>query len=109
MDGRPLSDVRAAQLGEVCHDCHYPSLNLEWAKLVKKANLGLSRIQCPALIIQARNDHVVDPKTAEWIYENIGSKQKEICWLENSYHMATIDVDKEIVFGKVVEFIHERS
>lgn len=91
------------------YDCHYPSLNLEWANLVEKANDAIPNIQCPVLIIQARNDHVIDPNTAQWIHENIGSKEKELFWLENSYHMATIDVDKEKVFYKTVEFISRFS
>ena len=99
------TDIRDKNVKPGGYDCHYPSLNLEWAELVEKASSGLHTIQCPALIIQAKNDHVVDPKTADWIYENIGSIHKEIYWLENSYHMATIDVDRKVVFRKAVEFI----
>ena len=91
------------------YDCHYPSLNVEWASLVEKANSVVPSIQCPVLIILARNDHVIDPNTAQWIHENIGAKQKELFWLENSYHMATIDVDKEKLFNKAVEFIYQVS
>lgn len=99
------TDIKDENVKPGGYDCHYPSLNLEWAKVVEKANLGLPSILCPALIIEAKNDHVVDPKTAEWIFQNIGSKQKELCWLDNSYHMATIDVDKEIVFKRAIKFI----
>ncbi|MBW2609633.1 MAG: alpha/beta fold hydrolase [Deltaproteobacteria bacterium] len=101
------TDIKDENVKPGGYDCHYPSLNLEWAELVEKANLGLSAIQCPALIIQAKNDHVVDPKTGEWIYNNIGSKQKDLCWLDNSFHMAVIDVDKEIVFQKAVAFVYQ--
>ena len=83
----------------------YPSLFLEWADLVEKATDEISAIKCPVLIIQAKNDHVVNPRTADWIYEHVSSDQKELLWLESSYHMATIDVDKEIVFREVVDFI----
>jgi len=99
------TDIREKNVTPGGYDCHYPSLNLEWAKLVEKTNRGLHAIQCPALIVQAENDHVVDPKTAEWIYANIGSKRKEILWLKNSYHMATIDVDREQVYREAVDFI----
>jgi len=98
-------DIKAENTEQDGYDCHYPSLNLEWAKLIEKMNNGLSTIQCPVLIIEAKNDHVVDPQTAEWIYDNIGSKDKKIIWLQNSYHMATIDVDSDIVFEETAKFI----
>jgi carboxylesterase len=103
------TDIKDKNVKPGGYDCHYPSLNIEWASLVEKANSVLPSIQCPVLIIQARNDHVIDPNTAQWIHENIGAKQKELFWLENSYHMATIDVDKEKVFSKAVEFISQTS
>jgi carboxylesterase len=103
------TDIKDKSVKPGGYDCHYPSLNVEWANLVEKANLALPGIQCPVVIFQAKNDHVIDPNTAHWIYENIGSKQKEIFWLENSYHMATIDVDKEKVFNKAVEFMSQLS
>jgi len=102
-------DIKDENVKHGGYDYFYPSLFLEWADLVENANSVIHAVQCPALIIEAKIDHVVDPKTAEWIYGHIGSDQKKLLWLENSYHMATIDVDKEIVFRKVVEFIHQMT
>jgi len=103
------TDIKDKNVTAGGYEHHYPILNLEWAKVVEKSNRGIKSIICPALIIQAKNDHVIDPQTAEWIYQNIGSKKKEIVWLENSYHMATIDVDKSTVFSRSADFIGKHS
>ena len=101
------TDIRDKKVKAIGYEHHYPSLNLEWAKIVEKSNRSLPIVTCPALIVQAKNDHVIDPATADWIYENVGSKKKEIFWLENSYHMATIDVDREKLFRRAVGFIND--
>jgi len=65
----------------------------------------LGDIRCPALIFQSRDDHVVHPDNAPFIYENIASTDKELIWLENSYHVATLDYDKELIAEKILAFI----
>ena len=99
------TDVRAKGERQVGYQVTFPSTNLEWAKIVEAASGLDPGIQCPALIVQARNDHVIDPSGSQELYEKIGSKKKELFWLENSYHMATIDVDKEILYQKILTFI----
>lgn len=65
----------------------------------------LGAITCPALVFQSRDDHVVHPDNAPFIYENIASTDKELIWLENSYHVATLDYDKELIAEKILAFI----
>jgi carboxylesterase len=74
--------------------------------LLKKVKSRLPDIKQPALIFQSREDAVVPPVNAPYILENIGSPQKELIWLENSYHVATLDFEKEMIFEKTVEFIN---
>jgi carboxylesterase len=101
------NDVKAQGVRQVGYEVTFPSTNLEWAKIVEAASELVPDIRCPALIIQVRNDHVIDPSGSQDLYEKIGSKKKELFWLENSYHMATIDVDKEILYQKILSFIRE--
>jgi carboxylesterase len=55
----------------------------------------LPRITCPVVVLQSRDDHVVNPANAPLIIEHIGSADKELIWLEDSYHVATLDNDME--------------
>ncbi len=72
--------------------------------IVKKE---LPSIYQPALIFASLEDAVVSPQNASYIYNNIGSSLKELVWLENSYHVATLDYDKELIFKKTLKFINE--
>lgn len=65
----------------------------------------LPRITCPALVITSREDHVVPPENGPYILERIGSSQKRIEWLEDSYHVATMDNDRERIGRATLAFI----
>lgn len=62
-------------------------------------------VYSPALIVYARNDHEIHPKSAKKIYNNISSTNKRILELKESYHIITLDIEKEIVFTEVEKFI----
>ncbi len=65
----------------------------------------LPRITCPTLVITSREDHVVDPKNGPRIASGVGSNRVEMVWLENSYHVATIDNDKALIAQLAIAFI----
>jgi carboxylesterase len=65
----------------------------------------LPRIKCPMLILQSREDHVVPPANGRTIAGLVGSARVELVWLENSYHVATIDHDKDRICAEMHRFI----
>jgi carboxylesterase len=69
----------------------------------------MKEINAPIVIVQARDDHTVHPENANVIYNEIASADKEIMWVDNSYHVVTVDYDKKKVFEKAYEFIKKRS
>ncbi|MFZ5945672.1 MAG: alpha/beta hydrolase [Bacillota bacterium] len=78
------------------------------ASLVKNLPIiksELRRINNPALIIQSTLDKTVAPQSAQFIFDNLGSKAKELYWLNNSGHIATLDTERLKVFKLVEEFI----
>ena len=66
----------------------------------------LPRVVCPTLVIQSREDHIVEPENATFIMDNIGSTVKRLLWLEDSYHVATLDNDKELIAHEILKFIN---
>ena len=81
----------------------------ELTRLLKSMREALPRVSVPALIIASRQDHVVrEPANAQYIVANIASKNKEILWLENSYHVATLDNDAELIFEQAANFIEKQ-
>ncbi|TFJ94187.1 alpha/beta hydrolase [Lentibacillus salicampi] len=68
----------------------------------------LSEITAPAMILSSAEDHVVPPENSREIYESISSDVREFVMLENSYHVATLDNDKERIAEKCVKFVKDR-
>ena len=69
----------------------------------------LPKITCPALIVQSHEDHVVPAANARRIAERIASADTRLLWLDNSYHVATLDNDKDLIVDRVGGFFTELS
>lgn len=57
----------------------------------------------PLLLLSSPNDHVVDPAQGDFLASVWGGPLERIT-LERSYHVATQDHDKELIFTSAVEF-----
>ncbi len=65
----------------------------------------LPTIQAPALIMVALHDHVVPARDGQEIYRRIGSAEKYLVTLYQSYHVIMKDHDREEVFSKAMAFV----
>jgi carboxylesterase len=65
----------------------------------------LPRVTCPTVLFQSRDDHVVVPDNAPYILEHLGAREKRLVWLRDSYHVATLDNDKELIAEETLQFI----
>jgi carboxylesterase len=66
-----------------------------------KAKLG--EIKCPVLILHSPQDHVVGPGSVKAMREGIKAPIEYVA-LEKSFHVATIDFDREKINGRAVAF-----
>jgi len=62
-----------------------------------------SQTKVPMLLINSVQDHVVEPEQGDYLVANYGGPIERVM-LERSYHVATQDYDKQIVFEKTLEF-----
>lgn len=62
-----------------------------------------SQIQCPTLVVHAREDELTSLKSAEFIRRTAGDARVVV--LENSYHMICVDNDREQVASSVLDFL----
>jgi len=60
-------------------------------------------ITCPLLLLNSPQDHVVEPENGDHLAATYGGPVERIL-LERSYHVATLDYDKELVFDSVLGF-----
>jgi len=60
----------------------------------------------PLLLFTSVQDHVVDPGNSDALAAAYGGPVERVM-LERSYHVATQDYDKDIIFGRSVEFVRK--
>lgn len=74
--------------------------------LEKETIPNLDKIKIPVLIASASVDPVIHPKSAYYIFKNLGSLKKEIFWIESNRH-SIIGKGCEGLFCKIYNFICE--
>jgi carboxylesterase len=65
----------------------------------------LPKIKSPLLIVQGRLDTTIDPQGAVRLYEQAGSKVKELHWFEKSTHCIILDQELPEVSALTLNFI----
>ena len=99
------SDIKDASQRELAYPVVPFSCVAEIYGLMSVTRDLLPRITCPALVIQSREDHVVKPANGRLIASSLGSGRVELLWLENSYHVATLDHDAALIAERTIGFI----
>lgn len=74
-------------------------------QLVGDVRKELDMVYAPLLVVQSKNDEVIDPDSAHIIYDEVESLKKEIHWFEQSGHVITLDKEKEQLHEAVLKFL----
>ena len=64
---------------------------------------ALPTIACPVLIMTSPQDHVVPPEGSDHLAALVAGPVERVT-LERSYHVATLDYDRELICERAVEF-----
>ncbi|PYF05937.1 alpha/beta hydrolase [Ureibacillus chungkukjangi] len=81
-----------------------PSL-AQLQSLVTDVRKELDMVYAPILVIQSKNDAIIDPHSAHIIYEEVESLKKDIKWFEHSGHVITLDKEKQLLHETVYDFL----
>ena len=81
----------------------------ELEKLMDHCEENLAKITVPSLIIQAKNDPVVDPISAKLISDKITSKNKKLIELDFSNHVIINCQRQQEVFEVIGEFLQQQK
>lgn len=94
---------------EVCYSV-FPSKSLHDFFLFVKERLVpiLPEIKTPTLIIHANQDPWSKPRSAQYIHQNLGSRNKKIYWVETDKHTVIHKCDRiNEVFERIAKFVDE--
>ena len=103
-----LSDIHDAAARSVHPSCRLMPLSAPMKLLDLSAVVRpmLSRVMQPALVIHARRDHTCPMrKNVAYVMKHLGSVEKRAVELEDSYHVITVDSDKERIVDEVTAFV----
>ncbi len=86
----------------------YPELPLRAARSLFEAardvTAGLGSVSCPILLFSSTEDHVVAPVSGDRLVAGVRGPVERIR-LERSFHVATLDYDKEEIEKRTVAFV----
>lgn len=98
------NDIAKPDVDEVSYDETPLAPALSLTKGITALLPNLANITMPTLLITSRQDHVVDPSDSDHTATKIGVEAERL-WLDDSYHVATLDYDQEVVIKSIIEFV----
>ncbi|MDD4881663.1 MAG: alpha/beta fold hydrolase [Gallionellaceae bacterium] len=78
---------------------------IEARRLYLSVRNALPSIEAPALILHAIEDEMSSPRNAEYVLRHLGSRDSRLVMLRDSYHMITLDREKDRVLDEIRHFL----
>jgi carboxylesterase len=79
------------------------------SQLWKSVKADISKVTVPVLLFRSLQDHVVEPSNAAFILSSVSSTDIEEVHLPDSYHVATLDYDAEVIVRDSIAFVRRLS
>ncbi len=73
---------------------------------IRELSTKLGDITCPCLIFTSTQDHVVEPSNSDFLASSVSGPVERVT-LERSYHVATIDYDRDLIAERSVDFVRK--
>lgn len=101
------NDVKKKGADEIGYDKTPLKALASQLKMWKDVRADLAKVTQPLLLFRSDEDHVVDASTKELLDADVSSTIKEFVPLHDSFHVATIDNDAQLIFDTTSAFITE--
>ncbi|MEG0385897.1 MAG: carboxylesterase [Solibacillus sp.] len=75
-------------------------------QLIQEVRQSIDLLYAPILVVQSRQDQVIDPQSANIIYNGVESIQKELKWFEQSGHVITLGKERDQLHEEVLTFFN---
>ena len=66
----------------------------------------LPAVTCPLLLLTSPEDHVVEPASSDHLAASVSGPVERVS-LDRSYHVATLDYDKELIAERTIAFVRK--
>lgn len=85
------------------------SFYVQMVRAMRYVNKHADEVRVPILVLQAGDDNICDPETAELFYKSAGSQDKDFKLYSGLYHELLNELGKEKVFQDIYNWIEQRS
>jgi carboxylesterase len=97
-------DIKRPGVDEIHYDRTPLKAAAELRSFLRVLWRELPTMGLPLLVFSSVEDHLVKPVNSRLVMERVGSERKELIRLANSYHVATLDYDADLIFERILEF-----
>jgi carboxylesterase len=98
------NDIKKPGQDEIVYDRVPLKAAIQLGKFYRIVRGELPSMRLPLLVFSSREDHVAKPANSGYVMQHVGSSQKELVRLSNSYHVATLDFDADVIFERTLSF-----
>ncbi len=98
------NDIKKPGQDEIVYDRVPLKAAAQLGKFYRTVQRGLPSMRLPLLVFSSPEDHVAKPSNSRYVIQHVGSAQKDLVTLANSYHVATLDYDAELIFERTLRF-----
>ncbi len=78
----------------------------EGERMMAEVRRRLRELDCPLLVIHASEDEITSLPSVQRLFDSLPQPDKTLAVVSNSYHMITIDNDRQEVAALLVQFVH---
>ncbi|MBN8235430.1 alpha/beta fold hydrolase [Halobacillus kuroshimensis] len=78
----------------------------ELGGLINEVHDNIDQIYTPTFVVQGTQDDMINTSSADYIYEQVETDDKQIKWYENSGHVITMDKEKEELHEDILQFLN---
>lgn len=97
-------DIKRQSVGEIAYTRSPLKAVHSMTDLFTEIQRDLAAITCPIRLFRSTIDHVVPGRSSADILAGVSSADVTETLLTNSYHVATLDYDRSVIFDGTVEF-----
>lgn len=102
-------DIKKPGVTEHAYDRTPLRAAVSLAHLWKVTAADLGKVTQPLLTFRSAEDHIVEAANGRLLLSAVGSDDVREVVLEDSYHVATLDHDAELIFRESLEFVRARA
>ena len=103
------NDIKKPDVTEWGYDVLPTRGVLQLNKLLKSTKANLAKVTAPTLLFHSVEDHVLPISNSDIIMSGISSSNKQRIEMTNSYHVATLDYDADLIFANALAHVKEWS